>query len=92
MSELLRLSGVVAGYGRGDILQVVDLVVEEGTVMCLVGPNGAGKSTVLKTLSGLLRPREGRIVYAGENICRMTPHSCSNAGSSTSPRSGRSSR
>ena len=71
MSALLQLDGVVAGYGRGDILQGVYLVVEEGTVMCLVGPNGAGKSTVLKTLSGLLRPREGRIVYDGEDVSRM---------------------
>ena len=73
MSALLHLDGVVAGYGRGDILQGVHLQVEEGTVMCLVGPNGAGKSTVLKTLSGLLRPREGRIVYDGEDICRLAP-------------------
>ena len=41
--------------------------------MCLVGPNGAGKSTVLKTLSGLLRPREGRILFAGEDVCRLAP-------------------
>ena len=73
MSALLHLDGVVAGYGRGDILQGVHLQIEEGTVMCLVGPNGAGKSTVLKTLSGLLRPREGRIVYDGEDVCRLAP-------------------
>ena len=73
MTALLHIDGVVAGYGRGDILQGVDLEVKEGTVMCLVGPNGAGKSTVLKTLSGLLRPRKGRILYAGEDVCRLTP-------------------
>jgi branched-chain amino acid transport system ATP-binding protein len=72
MSALLHLDGVVAGYGRGDILHGVHLDVEEGTVMCLVGPNGAGKSTVLKTLSGLLRPREGRVVYDGEDVCRLS--------------------
>ena len=59
MTALLRIEGVVAGYGRGDILRGIDLELEEGTITCLVGPNGAGKSTVLKTLSGLLRPREG---------------------------------
>ena len=73
MSALLHLDGVVAGYGQGDILQGVDLAIEEGAVMCLVGPNGAGKSTVLKTLSGLLRPREGRIVYDGEEVGRLAP-------------------
>jgi branched-chain amino acid transport system ATP-binding protein len=69
---LLRLEGVVAGYGRGDILRGIDLSLEEGTVTCLVGPNGAGKSTVLKTLSGLLRPREGRVLLADENVTRCS--------------------
>jgi branched-chain amino acid transport system ATP-binding protein len=73
MSGLLELDGVVAGYGRGDILRGIDLVLEEGTVTCLVGPNGAGKSTVLKTLSGLLRAREGTILLDGEDICRCSP-------------------
>ena len=54
---LLQVEGVVAGYGRGDILHGVELELEQGTIMCLVGPNGAGKSTVLKVLSGLLRAR-----------------------------------
>jgi branched-chain amino acid transport system ATP-binding protein len=73
MSGLLQLQGVVAGYGRGDILRGIDLVLEEGTVTCLVGPNGAGKSTVLKTLSGLLHAREGSILFAGEEIGRCSP-------------------
>jgi branched-chain amino acid transport system ATP-binding protein len=72
MSALLRIEGVVAGYGRGDILRGIDLELEEGTITCLVGPNGAGKSTVLKTLSGLLRPREGRIVLDGVDVTRSS--------------------
>ncbi|MHB8469241.1 MAG: ABC transporter ATP-binding protein [Gaiellaceae bacterium] len=73
MTVLLRLEGIVAGYGRGDILRGIDLELDEGTITCLVGPNGAGKSTVLKALSGLLRPREGRIVLAGEEVSRCSP-------------------
>jgi branched-chain amino acid transport system ATP-binding protein len=73
MTALLRMQGVVAGYGRGDILRGIDLELEEGTITCLVGPNGAGKSTVLKTLSGLLRPRAGTIDFAGEAISRSSP-------------------
>ena len=73
MTTLLRIEGVVAGYGRGDILRGIDLELEEGSITCLVGPNGAGKSTVLKTLSGLLRPREGRIVLGEEEISRCSP-------------------
>jgi len=73
MTALLRLEGIVAGYGRGDILRGIDLELEEGTITCLVGPNGAGKSTVLKTLSGLLRPRAGTIVFDNEEIARLSP-------------------
>jgi branched-chain amino acid transport system ATP-binding protein len=73
MTALLRMEGVVAGYGRGDILRGIDLDLEDGTITCLVGPNGAGKSTVLKTLSGLLRPRAGTIVFANEQITRASP-------------------
>jgi branched-chain amino acid transport system ATP-binding protein len=73
MTALLELEGVVAGYGRGDILTGIDLSLEAGTITCLVGPNGAGKSTVLKALSGLLRPRRGRILLDGEDICRCSP-------------------
>jgi len=70
---LLRLEEVVAGYGRGDVLCGLDLDVEERTVTCLVGPNGAGKSTVLRTLSGLLHPRRGRILFEGDEIGGLSP-------------------
>ena len=73
MSTLLQIEGVVAGYGRGDILRGVDLSLERGTITCLVGPNGAGKSTVLKTVSGLLRAREGRILLDGKDISGRSP-------------------
>ena len=70
---LLELDGIVAGYGRGDILRGVDLSLTEGAVMCLVGPNGAGKSTVLKVLSGLLRARAGRVIFMGEDVTALSP-------------------
>jgi branched-chain amino acid transport system ATP-binding protein len=73
VTDILRLEGVTAGYGAGDILRGVDLTVESGTVTCVIGPNGAGKSTVLKTVSGLLRPRTGTVRYRGEDINRLSP-------------------
>ena len=59
-APLLRIQGVTAGYGGGDILKEVSLDVPRGSITCVVGPNGAGKSTLLATISGLLRPRAGR--------------------------------
>ena len=69
----LSLDQVVGGYGGGDVLQGVDLEVERGSITCIVGPNGAGKSTVLRTLSGLLRPRRGRVVLEGKEITGARP-------------------
>jgi ABC-type branched-subunit amino acid transport system ATPase component len=70
---MLRLSGVFAGYGGGDVLQGVDLEVNRGSVCCIVGPNGAGKSTVLRAVSGLLRPRQGEIELEGDSVCGLHP-------------------
>ena len=70
---MLTLTGVCAGYGGADILRGVDLELEAGTITCVVGPNGAGKSTVLKTVSGLLRPRAGSITLDGVEIGGSAP-------------------
>jgi ABC-type branched-subunit amino acid transport system ATPase component len=68
VTAFLSLRGIVGGYGGGDVLQGVDLDVERGSITCIVGPNGAGKSTVLRTLSGLLRPRLGKVELEGSDI------------------------
>jgi ABC-type branched-subunit amino acid transport system ATPase component len=70
---LLDVAGVVAGYGGGDVLHGVDLVVPEGSITCIVGPNGAGKSTLLATVSGMLKPRQGRITFRGQELVGCSP-------------------
>jgi ABC-type branched-subunit amino acid transport system ATPase component len=70
---MLVFEGVFAGYGGSDVLRGVDLVVEEGSLTCIVGPNGAGKSTLMKLVSGLLHPRVGRLEFRGRSIARATP-------------------
>jgi branched-chain amino acid transport system ATP-binding protein len=71
---LFELRDVEAGYGRAAlVLRGLSLTVEAGTVVCLVGPNGAGKSTVLKVASGLLAPREGRVLLQGEDVTGVSP-------------------
>ena len=70
---LLRIESVVAGYGAGDVLRGVDLEVAEGSVTCLIGPNGAGKSTLLRTVSGLLRPSRGRVLFRDEDLEKSGP-------------------
>jgi ABC-type branched-subunit amino acid transport system ATPase component len=84
---LLRLRGVIAGYGGGDVLQGVDLEVQEGTVVCIVGPNGAGKSTVLRTVSGLLRPRAGEVLLEDRALHSLSPAQILAAGVAQVPQS-----
>ncbi len=78
---LLELSGVRAGYGGGpDILTDVTLAVEQGRSYCVIGPNGAGKSTMLKVISGLLKPRDGQVVFEGKQIGGRRPDQILSAG------------
>jgi ABC-type branched-subunit amino acid transport system ATPase component len=70
---VLKVDGLVAGYGGGDVLRGVSLDVPEGGITCVVGPNGAGKSTLMASISGLLRPRQGSMLLDGENLAGMSP-------------------
>jgi len=68
---LLQLEGVNTFYGQIHILQDSNLVVREGELVCLLGGNASGKSTTLKTILGLVRPRTGRVLIAGEDVTRL---------------------
>jgi branched-chain amino acid transport system ATP-binding protein len=70
---LLEISDIHAGYGRMEILKGVTLAVEPGQIACIIGPNGAGKSTVFKTIFGLLPARQGRVLFAGEDMTNRAP-------------------
>jgi ABC-type branched-subunit amino acid transport system ATPase component len=84
---MLRVSGVFAGYGGGDVLQGVDLEVPRGSVCCIVGPNGAGKSTVLRAVSGLLACRRGEIELEGTPLNGLHPSRILGLGVSQVPQS-----
>lgn len=70
----LGVSGLVAGYGGAAVLRGVGLHVGEAEIVSLLGANGSGKSTVLNTISGFLRPTQGRIDLDGRSIAGMAPH------------------
>ncbi|MBI2370318.1 MAG: ABC transporter ATP-binding protein [Deltaproteobacteria bacterium] len=61
-------------FGGVHALRGVSLRIRQGEIFSLIGPNGAGKTVCLNCISGLYRPRSGRIVYAGEDITRLRPH------------------
>jgi len=70
---VLTLEAVSAGYGPTQALRELSLTVSRGELVCLLGANGAGKSTALKTISGLVRPSRGRVVFDGEEIGGLGP-------------------
>lgn len=65
---MLRLDNVQAGYGAIKALKGVSLEVSQGEIVTVVGANGAGKSTLLKTVTGLMKPTDGTIVFEGRRI------------------------
>lgn len=70
---LLELKDLHAGYEGVKVLNGVELLVREGEIVSVVGPNGSGKSTMMKTIFGLLKPEEGKIIYKGEDITGLEP-------------------
>jgi branched-chain amino acid transport system ATP-binding protein len=82
---LLELDGVHVYYGAIHALKGVTLTVDEGQIVALLGANGAGKSTTLRTISGLLRPREGTVRFGGEEIDRENAQSIVKLGIAQSP-------
>lgn len=84
--SLLRTEGLVAGYvPEVDILNGVSIRVEEGEIVTVIGPNGAGKSTLVKTIFGLLQPRDGRVEFRGRDIGGHKPHTITRLGLSYVP-------
>src|SRR5919199_1009857 len=71
---LLEIDNVHAYYGNIHALKGISLEVGEGEIVCLIGSNGAGKSTTLKTISGLLHPRQGEIKLEGQRISDLPAH------------------
>jgi branched-chain amino acid transport system ATP-binding protein len=67
-TDMLRVDNLHAGYGLAEVLTGVNLEVKAGTVVALIGANGAGKTTTMRAISGLLTPRQGRVVVAEKEV------------------------
>jgi len=74
MRPLLRLRNIEARYGRFVALKNISLIVPEGSVVALLGPNGVGKTTMLRTISGMMAPSQGEIVFDGVRIDHAPDH------------------
>jgi branched-chain amino acid transport system ATP-binding protein len=82
---LLELDNVHSYYGHIQALRGISLTVEEGEVVTLIGSNGAGKTTTLRSIHGVLPPREGKIIFDGEEIQGLPAHDMISRGIAQSP-------
>src|SRR6266542_6533008 len=82
---MLKLEDVSVNYGAIEALTGISMHVEQGEVVTLIGANGAGKTTTLRTITGLLQPRSGRVSFEGEDISGKATHKLVAKGISMSP-------
>jgi branched-chain amino acid transport system ATP-binding protein len=81
----LEVENLHAYYGTSHILFGIDLEVAPGECVCLLGRNGVGKTTTLKTIMGLVRGREGRVRYGGQDLIGLPPHDIARLGLGYAP-------
>ncbi len=82
---MLEVKEIDVFYGAIHALKKMSLQVEQGTIVTLIGANGAGKTTTLKTISGILRPKSGAVIYKGVDISKVAPEKIVSMGISQVP-------
>ena len=83
--EILKVDQLSVNYGAIKAVRDVSFDIKEGEIVTLIGANGAGKSTILKTISGLLKPANGEIVFLGRSLAKLTAPKIVAAGVSQVP-------
>jgi branched-chain amino acid transport system ATP-binding protein len=82
---MLQLENLNVYYGAIHALKGISLSVKQGEVVTLIGANGAGKSTTLRSITGLISPKSGRVLFEGEDITNLPAHKLVGRGISMSP-------
>ena len=85
MGAMLKIDDINVYYGAIHAIKGISLEVDEGEIVTLIGANGAGKSTILRTISGLLKPKTGKIDFMGKEISGKKAHTIVKAGISQVP-------
>jgi branched-chain amino acid transport system ATP-binding protein len=85
MSAMLEVKNIQVAYGKIVAVKDVSVTVNEGEIVTLIGSNGAGKSTTLRTISGLIKPKSGEIIFNGKRIDGMPGHDIVSLGICHSP-------
>ena len=85
---ILEVKGLNVGYGKLQVLWDIDLKIEQGKIVALLGANGAGKTTLLNTITGMLKPMSGEILFKGERIDNLPSDKVIERGISGLPEGG----
>lgn len=85
MGKMLEVKGLVVDYGIIRAIKGIDLNVERGSIVAILGANGAGKTSTIRTINGLVKAAEGKILLNGEDITNLEPNRLANKGISQSP-------
>src|SRR5450631_1582731 len=85
MTAMLEVKDLKVAYGKILAVKKISFSVEEGQVVTLIGTNGAGKTTTLRTISGLIRPESGEILFQGKRIDEVPAHQIVALGVAHSP-------
>lgn len=80
MAPLLEIQGLNAWYGESHVLHGIDMTVGEGEMITVLGRNGVGKTTTLRTITGIVRSRKGRISFAGTDMMQVPLHKTAHKG------------
>ncbi len=71
---MLEVRGMISGYGDLTIIHGFSMNLSDREIACIIGPNGSGKSTLLKTIAGIVKPTQGRVIFDGEDITGLEPY------------------
>lgn len=82
---MLNISNLHAAYGKVEVLHGISLEVPKGKVVTLIGSNGAGKTTTMRAISGMLKPKTGKVTLAGKDVTGLESHKIARAGLAHSP-------
>jgi branched-chain amino acid transport system ATP-binding protein len=82
---MLSIDNLHAAYGKVEVLHGISLEVPKGKLVTLIGSNGAGKTTTMRAISGMIKPRGGRILLSGQDVTGLDSHRIARAGLAHSP-------
>ena len=85
MNELLKIENLKVSYGAIEAVKGINITVGQGQIVSILGANGAGKSTTLRTVSGLIKPKSGKILLNGKDIAGKQAYTVAKQGISQSP-------